>query len=124
MDSLQKALLANAIFSSISGVFGLLFHSWLAGLFHLNSGRTFWIIGIVLLFFAMSIVLEFYKKRYWPIVWIIIQDTIWVMGSLLLVVFQPFGISVAGNYVIGSIALIVAFMAVSQAKALREVPKP
>jgi len=124
MDSLQKALLSNAIFSSISGIFGILFHSWLANLFHLSSGRTFWIIGVALLFFAMSIVLEFYKKRYWPILWIIIQDTIWVVGSLILLVFQPFGISAAGNYVIGSIAFIVGFMAISQAKALRGVPKP
>ncbi|WP_430967475.1 SRPBCC family protein [Spongiimicrobium sp. 2-473A-2-J] len=121
MNKLQNTLLANAIFSGMSGIGLLLFHKEIADIFSVNSSTTFWIVGIALIYFASTITYEIFKQRPIPILFIIIQDILWVIGSIILLVSQPFGISITGNYIIAAIALIVFFMAIAQSKALSKV---
>ena len=120
MNKLQKALRVNAIFSGISGITAIVFHQSIAHIFELEQGNIFWIIGIALLYFSATIILEINKQRRLPIIWIIIQDFIWVIASAVILLFQPFVISALGNYTIAGTALIVLFMAIIQAKALAQ----
>ncbi len=121
MNNLQKALQYNAIFSGISGVLLILCHQWLAEIFALSNSTAFWVVGIALVFFAGTIVYEISKQRRWAVLWIITQDFLWVIGSLILLTINPFGISTTGNMMIGGVALIVLLMGLNQYKALNRV---
>jgi len=120
MNKLQKALSVNAIFSGISGLGLILFHRSIAKLFNIDQSNIFWIIGIGLVFFALTIILEVKKQRRLAVIWIIIQDFIWVIGSAVLLILQPFNISSTGNNTLAIVALIVFFMAINQSSALAQ----
>lgn len=121
MNSLQKSLSLNALFSSISGIVLLLFNNQIATLFATSNNLVFQIIGYVLLFFATTIIYEVYKQRPKAVLWIIIQDFLWVIGSVILVISNPFDISKSGNSTITVVAFIVLFMGFNQTKALAQV---
>lgn len=118
MNKLQIALLVNAIFSSLSGIVLILGNQQIAQLFSTTNNTVFWVIGCVLIYFATTIGYEIFKQRSWAILWIIIQDGLWVIGSIVLLIWNPFGISQIGLAVIGVVALIVLFMGINQASAL------
>lgn len=120
MNKLQKALSINSIFSMISGIGLIIFHKSIANLFNIDQSNIFWMVGIGLVFFALTILLEVKKQRYLAVIWIIIQDYIWVVGSAILLIFQPFNISSGGNNTIATVALIVFFMAINQSTALAQ----
>jgi len=118
MNQLQKALTINAIFSSFSGIALILLHQSIARLFGTQNNAIFWVTGTILLYFASTIIYEIKKQRRLAVLWIIIQDFSWVLGSLILLLFQPFQITLVGNLTIGIIAIIVLFMGINQAKFL------
>ncbi len=120
MNSLQKSLLANTIFSSTSGLFLAFFSEYFNALFQLNNPLAFQITGYLLIFFALTIVLEIKKQRYYGVLWIVIQDVLWVLGSIILLVIDPFGVSQTGNQLIVLVALIVAGLALIQYIFLRK----
>jgi hypothetical protein len=118
MNNLQKALRINAIFSGLSGLGLILFYKSISNLFGLEQNNIFWGVGAGLLFFALTIILEVKKQRKLAILWIIIQDFIWVIGSTTLLLLTPFSISDSGQIIIAIIALIVFLMAINQSVAL------
>jgi len=118
MNKLQTALLVNAIFSSLSGIALIVGNQQVAQLFGTTNTTVFWIIGGVLIFFAATIGYEIFKQRSWAVLWIIAQDFLWVIGSIVLLIWNPFEISQIGLAVIGVVALIVLYMGVNQASAL------
>ncbi len=118
MNKLQKSLLFNAVFSGLSGSTLILFQHSIARLFGTGNTTVFWVVGALLVFFFCTIVLEMNKQRPLGVLWIIVQDMLWVVGSIILLLLNPFGITVAGNIIIALIAVIVLFMAVNQANAL------
>lgn len=124
MNKLQKALSTNAIFSVIYGLGLILFHKSIAKIFEVNSGTVFWIVGIGLLLFSLSIFIEIKKQRVKSVKKIILQDYVWVFASALMLVFRPFDISNIGNSSIAIIALIVLLMAINQSKALAQTKYP
>lgn len=119
MNQIQKALFINALFSGVSGILLIIFHSVMASLFSIENSSVFWIIGIALIYFAATILFEWKRQKRIGILVIIAQDILWVIGSLILLIFQPFTISPTGNWVIGIIACIVLLMAVNQSYALK-----
>ncbi len=121
MNKLQKSLLLNAVFSGLSGSTLILFQHSIAHLFGTKNTTVFWVVGALLVFFSCTIVLEMIKQRPVGVLWIIVQDMLWVVGSIILLLLNPFGITVAGNIIIAMIAVIVLFMAVNQANALAGV---
>jgi len=121
MNKLQKSLRLNAIFSGISGITLIVLNKQIANLFETTNTTVFWVIGIVLLFFASTIIYEIIKQRPIAVLWIIIQDFLWVIGSIALIAVNPFEISKAGNSTIAIIAFIVLFMGINQSKALAQV---
>ena len=120
MNKLQKALKINALFSSISGVIMVLLNQPIAKLFETNNNKVFWIVGLILIFFAVTIWYEIFKQRKLAVIWIIIQDFIWVLGSLILILFNPFKTTLTGNLIIGLIAIIVLYMGINQMIGLKK----
>lgn len=119
MTTLQKALTANASCSSLSGLIMIVAHQQLANLFQVNNAMPFWIIGILLLFFAATIVIEIKQQRIKAVWWIIIQDLLWVAGSIILLLLQPWDISTIGNVMIGGMAALVFFFAYWQYQGIQ-----
>ena len=119
MTTLQKALTANASCSSLSGLIMIVGHQQLATLFQVSNAMPFWIIGILLLFFALTIVIEIKPQRIKAVWWIIIQDVLWVVGSIVLLLLQPWGISTIGNMMIGGMAALVFFFAYWQYQGIQ-----
>lgn len=120
MNNLQKALRNNALFSSISGVLMIVLNRQLSSLFGTSNNTIFWSIGLVLLYFAITIGFEIKKQRRTAIIWIIIQDYVWVLGSIIILITKPFQITSTGNLIIGIIALIVLFMGIHQTIELKK----
>ncbi len=114
MNELQKALKTNALFSSISGIIMILLNRQIADLFGTTNNTIFWIVGLILIYFATTIWYEITKQRRRAVLWIIIQDYAWVLGSLVLIIFNPFQITQIGSLIIGIIALIVLYMGINQ----------
>lgn len=115
---MKQALRINAIFSSVSGILLILFHNWFQEIFDLGTSTPFWITGIALIVFAGSILLEIKRQNPAGILWIVVQDILWVIGSIVLLVWNPFGISASGNLIIATVAGVVLLMAFLQARAL------
>lgn len=120
---MKTALRVNAIFSATSGIVLILFSSAIAALFGIRTPTVFWIVGIALLFFAATILYEIRKLNRARIIWIITQDLLWVIGSIYILIVNPFSISPAGNWIITSVAMIVLAMAIGQALALMRQAK-
>ena len=121
MNRLQKCLTANAIFSTLSGLTLILFHQSIATLFDQTQSTVFWIIGIGLLFFALSVGLEVSKQRPKAVWGIIAQDYLWVIGSVILLLWNPFGVSKEGNVLILLIAIIVFIFGTGQAVEMKKM---
>ncbi len=121
MNKLQKSLRLNAIFSGTSGIALIAFNKQISNVFGTANSSIFCIIGIVLLLFASTIVYEIIKQRPMAVLWIIVQDFLWAITSIVLVVINQFEISKVGNSTIVIIAIIVFFMGISQSKALAQI---
>ena len=115
---MKKALRINALFSGISGSVLILFQSRIAHLFEIERSTVFWIIGVALIFFASTIFYEIERQNKFRIIWIIVQDMLWVIGSIYLLAANPFPISAIGHYIIAVIAAVVFVMAINQSVAL------
>ena len=120
MNELQKTLKYNAIFSSISGLIMILFNNQIAELFGISNNSVFWIVGLILIYFTITIWYEIRKQRKIAVLWIIIQDFLWVIGSVILILLNPFDITSLGNLIIGIIAFIVLLMGLNQTRALNK----
>lgn len=121
MNTLQKSLLLNAIFSNISGFILLLFNSFFATIFETTNTLLFKIIGSGLVFFSLTIIYEMRKQRPITILWIVTQDFIWVVGSAFILIANPYNTSSTGNILISMVSLVVLFLAVNQLRALAQI---
>ena len=124
-NKLRNALMANAVFSFTSGIIIVIFSSQLSTVMNIANNATLLIIGIGLLIFASTIVFIRAKKEVHAksIKSIIVQDWIWVIGSAIMLIFRPLGISTVGNIIIGIIAIIVMLLAILQMKSLRQAAR-
>ena len=118
---LSLALKANAIFSVINGLALLFFHEQIAVWMNIAHPQILLGIGIILLGFALLV----YKTASAAIIsekmvkFIILQDWLWVIGSVLIIAFQAFRINQVGFIIIGVVALIVADFAFFQQRYLK-----
>ena len=116
MDTLKKWLLINMIFSTISGVMLLIVNEGLQAVMGFKNDVVLPVIGINLLIFAVFI-LWVRKKETGSSLWvkiISILDGAWVLGSLGLLIFQPFGLTDFAYWLIGGIAILVMLFGVQQ----------
>lgn len=114
MTLLKFALGANATLSSTTGLGLVFFHKSIATFFGTTMTLPFLLIGLGLLYFCATTILEIYKERRTRILWIIIQDVIWVAASAYLLIIRPLAISAGGYTSIAIIAVLVLLMAILQ----------
>lgn len=123
MKTLKNVMLINAISSGATGLGLAAFPKLIAGLFETTARMPFIEVGIFLIAFA---VLVFSVSRGNPVNaravrLVIVLDTLWVVGSAAIVLFQPLPISVIGYVFIGAVAVWVAAMAYLQSAGLRQM---
>lgn len=126
MDNQKKlkiALLSNAGFSIFNGLVLLFFYKPIAELMFIEQANLLFYLGIGLLLFAGSICWiasrRVLNKRL--VTSIIIQDWLWIIGSVLILLFQLFGLSFLGYEIILIVALIVAIFAILQNRYLQRI---
>lgn len=123
MTTLQNVLRINALSSGITGL-GLAFLPRLfAYLFNVTDTAPFVGVGIFLVCFAIGVAVVSIATplNARAVLAIVVADGAWVIGSLLLVILQPFEISLLGNIMIGAVAAWVLLMAVLQFRGVRSL---
>ena len=123
MKTLKNVLLINAISSGATGLGLLLVPDTIAQLFHRTEAEPFFGVGVFLVLFASLVFLVSQKHLVTaaPLRLIILLDTLWVMGSFALVVFQLFALSPLGYGIVAAVGLWVALMAYLQFKGLQQL---
>jgi uncharacterized membrane protein YhaH (DUF805 family) len=76
------------------------------------------IVGIGLLLFSSLVGFESKMRRKNFVLFIISQDLLWIAASAYLLIFNPFGISSAGNSIILAIGVIVLVFSIGQSIGL------
>ena len=120
MNTLQVALLGNAIFSLLSGLFLVWLRSKVANWFELEKSLIFLILGIGLLYFSYSIFRQLKTPEEDQVFYIIMQDLIWVFASAAIIIFKPFNISSFGYQAIAGVAVVVLIFGVGQSVGLAQ----
>ena len=121
---LRRALLANAAFSGLTGLATLLAAPPLAVWLGLEDGAgTLRVLGAGLLLFAATLVQLARADRPNPrrAVAASAADTLWVVGSIALLLVAPGLLSSAGRWTVALIAVIVAVFAAAQATGVRRM---
>lgn len=122
MITLKNVLLVNALSSGATGLLLALMPQTIANLFGANQSWPFLETGIFLIVFALLVFYAYTQKSIKPglVKTIIYLDTTWVIGSMIIVVFTPFNLSVWGYVLITAVALWVAAMAYLQNLGLKK----
>ena len=121
MKPVKKWLLLNAGFSTLCAIDLLLLNTQLQQWFGFENPWVLPVLGVGLLLFAADLVYVAFrqldnKKR---INTIAIMDAGWVLGSLVLLVFQPFGLSLVAYVCIAVVAAVVGLFGYQQYKTNR-----
>jgi len=120
---LRKALMGNALFSTVSGLIILFAQKWVLGILGLANSISLAILGVALIVFAATLVINARKQKIkssdaWTPV---LLDLAWVAGSGALILFVPF--SAEGKWVVAGVAEVVFLFAVLQFVGLRRIQK-
>lgn len=120
---LRNALIANAVFSFSSGLSLLLFSSFFVVTLPLPGPVSLWVIGGGLLLFVMLLLYTATRKAIPSslVHSIIIMDLAWVLGSLVILVWDPLQFSFNGKLLIGGVALVVGVLALVQKMGLNRM---
>ncbi len=121
--NLRGALIANAVFSFISGLLFIVLPQQLAQLMGLVYPHWLIFIGVGLLGFVVTILLLLFKPRFIPsqVKAIIYLDWGWVIGSMLFILIDPLHFTLKGLVIVAMLAMVVATLAIWQGKALRKL---
>lgn len=121
--SLRNALKGNAVFSFISGMTLIVFNGKVEQVMNISETFVLQVIGIGLLLFVALLLYSAFRKKLdiRQVKFIIIQDWAWVVGSLVLLIFDPFAISTIGNVLIAVMTAVVALLAILQMKPLSKL---
>jgi len=123
MNTLQQYLTTNAIFSTLTGAFVLIFKKKAEELFGVAPSNFFLVLGVLLMLFAVTLLIEIVKQRALAVLWIIVLDMLWVLGSVFLLIFNPFNVSIEGNIIIALVVIVVFLIGMGQAHGLAKVDK-
>lgn len=120
---LRKALMGNALFSTVSGLIILFANKWVLGLLGFANRISLVILGAALIGYAATLVINARKQKIktsdaWMAV---LMDLAWVVGSYVLIFSLPF--SARGKWVIAGVAEVVLLFAVLQFLGLRRIQK-
>ncbi|MGH1366762.1 MAG: hypothetical protein ACRBF0_24600 [Calditrichia bacterium] len=118
---LRNVLKTNAGFSLMSGLAMTFMAEQVAGWLGIAPHIAVPIVGIGLILFAASVYFTATRDPLpaGQVKFIIIQDWLWVAGSALVILLNPFGFSSAGLWITGIVALIVMMFAIGQKNWLK-----
>jgi hypothetical protein len=122
---LRRVLQANAIFSGISGLAFIAAFRPIALFLGLDAPFSLIVIGIGLLLYALVL---WFNTGQQPLnhqfAWAaIIADTIWVVGSYLILLTDWLSLTSAGWWAVAIVADVVTIFAVVQFYGLRQISK-
>ena len=120
---LRKALMGNALFSTLSGLTIILANHWVVRMLGLPEKVNLVILGVILMFFAATLVINARRPQVktsdaWIAVW---MDLVWVLGSYVLIFLVPF--SMGGKWIVGVVAELVLVFAILQILGIRKMGK-
>ena len=120
---LRKALMGNALFSTLSGLTILFAQGWVLRILGLASNVNLLILGVGLIVFAVTLVINARRQQLKKSdAWIaVLMDVAWVLGSYILIFIVPF--STEGKWVVGVVAELVLVFAVLQFVGIRRIEK-
>lgn len=120
---LRKALMGNALFSTLSGLTILFAQGWVLRILGLASNVNLLILGVGLIVFAVTLVVNARRQQVKKSdAWIaVLMDVAWVLGSYILIFIVPF--STEGKWVVGVVAELVLLFAVLQFVGIRRIEK-
>jgi len=118
---LRRALIGNALFSTLSGLTILFAQAWVLRILGLSGDVNLLILGVGLIVFAAMLLINARKQQIkksdaWAAV---LMDLAWVAGSCVLVLLIPF--STEGKWVVGLVAELVLLFAVLQFVGIRRI---
>ena len=113
MKTLKNVLIINALSSGATGLGLIVAPRFVANLFEVSLTLPFVAVGVFLSLFASMV---YWVSRKDPlnesaVRLIIILDSMWVAGSIIIILFQLFELSNLGYLVIGAVAAWVGLMA-------------
>ncbi|MCB0712054.1 MAG: hypothetical protein KDD67_06965 [Ignavibacteriae bacterium] len=122
-QKLRAVLKVNGATSIISGLLLIFLSDPIAQLLSASESVVLVYVGIGLVIFSISVfvnarVAEIKRNQ---VQFIILQDWLWVVGSVALILFQFFNLSVVGYVLIGVMAVAVGTYAILQGKYLSEI---
>jgi len=120
---LRRALLGNALFSTLSAITILLAPRWVLRLLGLSQSLSLRVLGFSLIAFAVALVINARRPQVktsdaWAAV---IMDVVWVLGSGALLFLVPF--STSGKWVVVLVADLVLIFAILQFAGIRKIQK-
>jgi hypothetical protein len=120
---LRKALIGNALFSTVSGLTILFAQGWVLRILGLPSSVNLLVLGAGLIVFAVTLVINARKQQVKKSdAWIAVcMDVAWVIGSYVLIFIVPF--STEGKWVVAVVAEAVLVFAVLQIVGIRRIQK-
>jgi hypothetical protein len=120
---LRKALIGNALFSTVSGLTILFAQGWVLRILGLPSSVNLLVLGAGLIVFAVTLVINARKQQVKKSdAWIAVcMDVAWVIGSYVLIFIVPF--STEGKWVVAVVAEAVLVFAVLQFVGIRRIQK-
>ena len=122
---LQKAVLGNAAFSGISGLFMVLAAGSISEFLGIGNPLVLVLIGIALLLY-MPFLLWLANQSPIPnwMAWLVIElDVLWVIGSLVLIFSNLVPLTTGGKWAVAFTADIVTIFAILQYIGLRRQQK-
>lgn len=122
-QKLRNVLKANAVFSMLSGAAMLIFSQAISDWMNIANPIVLMIIGGGLILFGGFVWYQGSRKslNLKEVKSIIIQDWLWVIGSVVIIGLQLFQINFQGYILMGIIALIVADFAFFQRYFLKRI---
>ncbi|MBT32512.1 MAG: hypothetical protein CMO01_22845 [Thalassobius sp.] len=122
-SQLRITLKLNAFFSAISGLILAVFAEFIGNLIGLDQNINLMYIGFALILFATFVFLVALSKTLNKslVRFIILQDVLWVLASIVLLIVSPFNITFTGKILIIGIALVVADFAYFQFRFLKVI---
>lgn len=117
---LRRALWANAVFSGLSGLAALAAAEPLGAWLGLASPMVLRVLGVGLLLFAADLVSQARAEPIEPNRAVMASgaDVLWVVGTIVLLVFFPGLLSVPGRWIVAAVGAVVAGCAAGQAAGL------
>src|SRR6516162_5082039 len=120
---LRKALIGNALFSTLSALTILFAQGWVLRILGLPSSVNLLVLGAGLIVFAVTLMINAGKRQVKKSdAWIAVcMDLAWVLGSYVLIFTVSF--STEGKWVLGVVAELVLLFAVLQFLGIRRIQK-